>query len=221
MAASEVQLCNRALARIGQTSLIEEVHPAIADVAAELADEITEQAALLYGPARDTVLRRVDWPFARVRVALAELPGETRDSWEYVYAAPAPSSCLAIRYVVPEGIRTPRPDQVVPHAVEARVDAGTGDVVGKLILCDQEDAVLVYTTRVTNAAVFDPDFERALILLLAADLARAIVKGLEGARLADDLEQRYELVVRRAAAAALNEQVEDPDPTASFEASRS
>lgn len=219
MAASEVEICNEALSRIGQSLLLADTGLTPEEIADALQSPAAQQCALWYPKARDAVLRRYKWPFANRRVALAVVAGETRSDWTYVYAVPA--DCLAVRFVTLPGVRNPRPNQIPPSKIEARRDPATGDVVGKLLLCDQKDAELVYTMRVANPAAFDPDFENALAYRLAADLARSVIRGVEGAKLAIEMSNAYELAVRQAAAAALNEQTDEPEPTGELLASRS
>ncbi len=221
MAASEVEICNEALSRIGQSLLLADTGLTLEEVAQSLQSPAAQQSALWYARSRDAVLRRFKWPFATRREALAVVAGETRTDWLYVYGVPA--DCLAIRFVTLPGVRNPRPNQIPPSRIEARKapPADGGGVIGKLLLCDQPNAELVYTMRVENVAAFDPDFEDALAYRLATDLARSVIRGVEGARLADVMSKAYEYAVRVAAAAALNEQSDEPEPNGEFLASRS
>ncbi len=220
MAGSEVEICNEALSRIGQSLLLTDTGQTPEEIADALQSPQAQQSAFWYPKCRDKVLRRFKWPFATHREKLAIVAGETRSDWTYVYGVPA--DCLAIRFVSPPGMRNPRPSQIPPTKIEARKDPSTGAVVGKLILTDQKDAELVYTMRVENPAAFDPDFESALAYCLAAELARTIPGiGPVGRALATDMSNAYELEVRRAAAAALNEQTDEPEPTGELLASRS
>lgn len=219
MAASEIEICNRALSRIGQTDQLEDLAPTLEEVAGQLTGVAAEQCVLHYAATRDAVLRGpFSWPFATVREALAVVAGETRSDWAYVYAYPA--NALRLRFVTLAGVRNPRPDQIPPHKIEARKGAD-GKVIGKLILCDQENAEISYIARVTNPAAFDPDFEAALVALLASRLAPAVVKGAEGSKLVKECLDEHVYFVRLAAANAANEQKDDPEPNGEFLASRS
>jgi hypothetical protein len=218
MAASEIEICNQALSRIGHTDLLEDLGVSLEDVEAGTENVALEQCRLWYPKVRDLVLRRSPWPFATRREQLALVAGETRSEWSYVYAVPA--DCLAVRYVPPEGVRNPRVDQRVPHRLEAR-RGEAGKVIGKLLLCDQENAELVFTVRVDNVVAFDPDFEAALVARLASALAPPIVKGLEGTRMSRECLEEAEAFLRVAAAAARNEEQHEPEPDGSFIASRS
>ncbi len=219
MAGSEVEICNEALSRIGQSLLLADTGLTLEEIAQSLQNPAAQQSALWYPKCRDAVLRRFKWPFATHREKLAIVAGETRSDWTYVYGVPADH--LAIRFVAPPGVRNPRPSQIPPSKIEARKDPVTGAVIGKLLLCDQKDAELVYTMRVENPAAFDPDFESALAYRLASELARSVVRGLEGAKLALEMSNAYEFAIRQAAAAALNEQSDEAEPTGELLASRS
>lgn len=210
MAESYVELCNRALPRAGISKSIQTL-----DVDSRPVSVEQEQCQRHFRWVRDRVLRAFPWPFATTRKRLAPVAGWTRTDWAYGYAAPA--GMVAARYVVQPGLRTPRPDQIPAHHIEANVNAA-GEVVGKLIVTDQVDAELVYTPRVENPAVFDPDFEDAYCWLLASELATAIQKDSDRSLRA---YQAYTVIVRDAAAAALNEQRLELQVMSSFEAARS
>lgn len=217
MAASEVEICNLALGRIGWTDLLEDTGATLEELANSLRNPSSEQSRLHYARARDFTLGRWWWPFAKVREALAVVAGETRPDWAYVYAYPA--NAVKVRYVTLPGVRTPRPDQIPPTRIEARRDA-SGTVTGRLILCDQVDAEICYTARVANVAAFPQDFEDALVANLAARLAMPLVKGVEGGRLMRECLQEFEVLWRTAAAAAANEEKDDPEPDGEILASR-
>jgi hypothetical protein len=155
MAASEVQICNLALARIGVRDYIESLSDA---------SEAAETCNLFYEPMRDAALEAFPWPFATRRASLAELAGVERDGWDYVYSLPA--DCVAPRYIYP-GTTNPSAANRVPFEIE---DEAGADV----LLANVEEPVLIYTYRVTDVAKFKPAFTDALSWLLAAELAVAL-----------------------------------------------
>lgn len=217
MAESEVEICNAALSRIGQSLLLSTDLPDVADAAAAQGTPTARQAALWYPRALEAALRRYRWPFAQARAQLAVVAGETRDGWDFVYAYPA--DCVKVHFVTVAGLTNPTPDQRAPTKIEARVSGG--DVIGKLILCNEEDAEISYTRRVTNVATFDGDFEDALIWRVASDLARALIKGDEGRKLAEECLRWFEYAARVAIAAAAQEETDEPEPASTFERARS
>lgn len=227
MAESDVDICNRALSTAGVTALIESLDQAGSVEA--------EQCRLWFARLRDELLRDRVWKFATRRAVLALVAGETRTDWTFVYALP--DQCLKARFLVLPGGRSPwvvngqpwtyyqgaLPTVGVPSAVrtlpmeiEARVD-DAGQVIGKILLCDVEEAELVYTVRAENPQAFDPDFEAALELLLASKLALSLKKD---AAMSKSLAQDAEFACRKAGANAVNETVSDPEGASSFESSR-
>jgi hypothetical protein len=176
--ASDVDICNLALLRLGTRSSI-----------SALTEGSTEAnaCALVYPIVRDTLLAQHHWGFATRRVALADLGsppgGVAADSydgagragdWRFRYAYP--TDCLHAR-----GIRPPSGTTVTwddcrprhPHAIRFEVSGdqdGSGNPI-KVILTDQPQAELIYTARITAAAQFDAGFIEALSWMLAAELA--------------------------------------------------
>lgn len=222
MAASEVEIVNAALSRIGHTDLLEDTVPLLDDLEDGTENVALEQARLHYPKVRDLVLRRFPWPFATLRERLFHLPAEKRSDWEFAY--PIPTDSLALREVLVEGIRNPRPDQRPPHRIEARRGEpdtrGMRPVIGQLVLSDQEALEVRHTVRVENPAVFPVDFEEALVARLAAALAPPIVKGKEGSRLSRECLEEHESYIRLAWATARGEENLEQDPDCSFIASR-
>lgn len=190
------QLCNVALARVGQRQLLDNL------------DEKNEAARLckaLYGPARDAVLELFAWPFAMRRAALALLaPGSERDGWAYAYDLP--SECLAPREIW-AGTRAPARDQRIPWALEDDATAG------RILLTDQSEAVLLYTRAVETVGLFPPLFVDTVAWKLACDLALSLpVKP----QLLPMLDRKYQMALASASAAALNQRQEDAPPDAEW-----
>lgn len=155
MASSVIQICNTALARVGVKEFIED----LAEGSAE-----ADACSALYPTARDSALTSLPWPFATKRTTLALAAGEDeREGWEYVYAMP--SDCLLARHIW-SGERAPSATSKIPFTIELN-DAEDA----RIILCDKEDAELVYTAAITNSLLFPPLFVDALCWLLASELA--------------------------------------------------
>lgn len=193
MANTTVTICNRALSRIGHTILISSLTESRLEA---------EQCNLHFEPSRDAVLEDHPWSFATKRVELAELASVERTDWEYVYAAP--SDMLVARHIVLPGTRNPASDSRIPYVVEAN-DAGDGQV----ILTDQEDAELLYTTRHTAVAVWPQSFVDALTWRLAIELALGIKKD---RALAGDMAKGYQAQLVRAAVNNANQGQRDLAP---------
>jgi hypothetical protein len=186
MATSEADICNKALARIGVKSFIQNFE--------DQSDE-AQVASLFYADERDSLLMQAPWPFATRRAALAEVDytqEPLRDGWQKIYRCP--NDMLEAWYIWPGGStiptitsvsaggfplesplplqgawqnpRAPRSDQRVPFAIEA---AQSSD--DKVLLCDFAGAHLVYTSQIKDVGRFSALFTDALAWHLASVFA--------------------------------------------------
>jgi hypothetical protein len=149
--ASQVDIWNTALSNIGHKAQIADP------------DELSVEAnhcRRFYPIALGVTLERFAWSFATRRAILAEVDNPV-DHWMFAYALP--NECIAPRAVLlPEST-----DDTVTHDFEVE-----GDEDGALILyTNVEDAVLKYTTLVTDTNKFSPMF----VLSLSHDLASLLV----------------------------------------------
>lgn len=129
-----------------------------------------------YAPALDSILSAAHWNFARKQANLTLLkdaslspPQTTPPPWIYEYAYP--SDCVQGRYVMPmwsnlpasvPGAASAIPFFIGPpvrYIVSTDSDANGNDI--PVILTNQPQAIFVYTKRVTNTALFSPDFVQA------------------------------------------------------------
>lgn len=157
--ASEVDICNLALAHLGDEASVSALSPP--DGSAQAA-----HCARFYPIARDKLLTLHAWGFAVKRVALAQL-GTPPASWAYQYVMP--NDCLQ------------------PIAVLQSEDTGNGGRDGNryetenyggdvVVLTDVPTAYLRYTYKITDTNKFSAPFIDALAWLLAAYLAGPITK---------------------------------------------
>ena len=182
--ASEVDICNNALALLGDTATVVALIPPSGSVQAV-------HCARFYPMARDQLLEMHTWGFATKRVSLALLSETPPSPWTYVYDAPSDVlNFLAIldpnatddysaglaqygnvsgSYNYNVGIYTPQ-----PFATE--MDS-TGNQV---IYTNQQNAILRYSGKITDTTTFSPTFTEALTRLLASKLAGPVIKGSEG-----------------------------------------
>lgn len=162
-----VDICNLALARLGDEANVQSISPPDGSTQAAL-------CAQFYPIARDTLLSMRQWTFATVRAPLALLVGDTYHSpWARAYALP--NQCLSVLKVLAAGaehdVEVGGGATLQPFRVEALAD---GQVA---VLTNTPDAVAVYTRRVEDAGKFPPLFVDALSWLLASYMAGAIIKG--------------------------------------------
>lgn len=155
--ASKVDIWNMALANIGHKAQIADPDERSAEA---------NHCRRFYPIALAVTLERYSWSFATRRVALAEVENPV-DHWFFAYALPNP--CIKARAVLPPQCTDDKFEQ--PYAIEqSSIDDST------ILLTNQEDAVLKYTTLVEDTNRFTPLFVTALSYDLAALLCGPIPK---------------------------------------------
>jgi hypothetical protein len=182
--ATEVDICNLALAHLGDDATIASLNPPEGSAQAE-------KAARFYPIARNNLLEMYNWNFAAKRENLA-LTTNTLDQWDYAYAAPAdmmnPVSIIspsaqndyATRMSAgdtPGGITS----NYAPTIVAGQYSPQQFAVEGTYIYTNQENAMLRYQAYVTDPSIFSPLFVTTLSWHLASMLAGPIIKGDQGA----------------------------------------
>lgn len=180
--ASDVQICNAALAHLGDTATVASINPPEGSAQAE-------HCARFYPLARDALLEMHAWSFATRRASLALLT-ETVAQWRYCYAMPA--NVINVLAVVPpdtsddysQGLSVPDfygyAPTLIPNAgyyVPQPYAIETTAAGAQAILTNQASAVLRYTVRVTDPTQFSPLFTMTLTWLLASMLAGPLIKG--------------------------------------------
>ena len=181
--ATEVDICNLALAHLGDDATIASLSPPEGSAQAE-------KAARFYPIARNNLLEMHTWNFAAKRGNLA-LTTNTLDQWDYAYVAPAdmmnpvavisPSSQndYATRMSAgdtPGGITS----NYAPTIVAVQYTPQQFAVEGTYIYTNQENAMLSYQAYVTDPSIFSPLFVTTLSWHLASMLAGPIIKGDQG-----------------------------------------
>jgi len=181
--ATEVDICNLALAHLGDDATIASINPPEGSAQAE-------KAARFYPIARNTLLQMHTWNFAAKRGNLA-LTTNTLDQWDYAYTAPAdmmspvaiisPSSQndYATRMSAgdtPGGITS----NYAPTIVAGQYTPQQFAVEGAYIYTNQENAMLRYQSKITDTSIFSDLFVITLSWHLASMLAGPIIKGDQG-----------------------------------------
>jgi hypothetical protein len=145
--ASKIDICNLALAHLGQAPL--------SSVTQE--DERARRIRLFYEPIRDELLRTHNWGFAATEAPLALIKTHPLTQ-EFLYKYPA--DALFIRRVFTAG---------QPHVCfEERFDVQEQT---RLIVTKAASAFSIYTRRITDETQFDEAFAGCFALALAAELA--------------------------------------------------
>lgn len=175
--ASSVDICNLALAHLGDDATVSSISPPEGSAQAE-------HCARFYPIARDIVLETHNWNFATKRAALAEVSGAAPDSWQYAYALP--SDCLGASSVMNIWQdESGQDDEGMEFVIETTESSGT------LIYTNAETATCRYIARVTDTTKFSPLFVNALSWLLASYLAGPVVKGETGMQVGQGMMKMY------------------------------
>ena len=157
MATTDVDICNRALSRLGTRATISAL------------DENSTEArtvSIWHAATRDTLLRAHDWNFARRRVLLAE-QGAAPTGWAFRYALP--TDCIRLLRIT-----------AASSADSARFEVA-GDSASRFVFCDQPAAEAVYTARVDDPNLYDAGFSSALVDQLAAHIAYPLTQKTDAA----------------------------------------
>lgn len=200
---SQVAIANLALDAIGTRSSI-----------ASISEPSREARAisLHYAPALDAVLRSAHWNFARTQIVLALLndatlspPQKVPQPWLYEYAYPA--DCVLFRYIMPQYGNLPSQGPNVGSAIPFFLGAPVRFLISsdldsngnqiKVILTNQPQAIGIYTARVSNTELFDPDFVQAFSNYLAAKICIGVNGDKAMAKMALDLAQNTSIRAQR------------------------
>lgn len=171
--ASETSIANMALMVLGQRSISARSEPSNSARNLDAVWDIALEGTLADHP----------WGFATKSVALAQsseaMPPGGRWTRQYLY----PADCLRAL-----GLVSPVPGGIPPEFEVVHVDGL------RLVLTDQDRAVLRYIARITNPAVFDPQFVEAFAYRLAMLVAPRLV----GKGVAQEMADMYAWAVARA-----------------------
>lgn len=181
--ATEIDICNLALAHLGDDATIASINPPEGSAQAE-------NAARFYPIARNTLLESHTWNFASKRASLATTTNTT-EQWEYVYVAPADMMTpLAIISPTAQNDYSTRmssgdtPGGITsnysPTIVAGHYTPQQFAVEGIYIYSNQENATLRYQSLITDSTKFPPLFVLTLSWHLASMLAGPIIKGDQG-----------------------------------------
>ncbi|MDB4261324.1 hypothetical protein N9878_00515 [bacterium] len=160
--ASDVDICNLALQRLGAKSI------------ASLSEDSTAGRACnrVYAHARDSELRAHPWSFARTRVQVAAESTDPAFGFAKQYRLPA--DCLRILPNDNTGVTSQQDD----WQVEGR----------KILTNDTSPIYLVYIKQITDENEFDALFLELLVSRIAMDIAEAVT---QSNTKKDDVTARY------------------------------
>jgi len=173
--ASEVSICNLALANIGDAGVVTSISPP--DGSAQAA-----RCEVYFPHALRVVTEARDWAFATRRIALADLNNPT-GTWLFRYAWP--NNCARVLKILPPG-STNASEPTEDFIVE--VDSSVGD---RTILTNTPTATAVYVEYVTDPTRFSESFVTCLVSLLSSFLAGPLIKGVAGIKVGEFWYKRY------------------------------
>ena len=214
MAQSQVEICNRALSRIGHQQRI-----------AAITDNTAPARACLtwYDQIRQSMLRDRPWPFAQRYVALGRIVADPNPDWGYAYRYPTDflkiyrvysttgtTSGTTIYATLGLVVSVPSFAQVPPWQIGS-------DTQGRIIYTDLADANAGGTWDVDDEGIWDPLFAEAFAWRLAYEIAPGLAKD---NAIMSRCRGEYDRLVQEASASALNEGARRPDSEDSFTASR-
>lgn len=184
--ASEVSICNLALARIGEEGTVVNLNP-------PEGGEHAASCAAFYQTSVAAVLSEHNWRFATRRTPLAKLSSVETYGWKAAYSLPSNFLRLIdIRSLVDQRHRY----RVSSEDYEVEVDGSQ-----PRLYTDCENPVCRYVISNPAVSSFSALFVDALAWHIAMSLAGRVIKGKEGAQMVSVCSQQYRLTLDKAAKA--------------------
>lgn len=185
--ASDVDICNLALAHLGDEAAVSSINPP--DQSAQAA-----YCSKFYPLALSMVLTDHDWQFSTRRVLLAQLT-KTDSLWQYAYTLPSDFmnvSALFASTAIDDLNGQPSTGSQVAYTIE------TDSNGNQVLYTNQYSPLLKYSAYLTNTASFSPGFVEALSWRLAAYLAGPVLKGDVGVTASKTCMQMYAIALKAA-----------------------
>lgn len=215
--ASEVDICNIALAHIGDTATVASINPPEGSIQ-------SEHCQRFYPIARDTLLEMHTWDFATTRIKLEALT-TTVSEWDYVYQIP--NNMLNLWAILPPEAEDDYSTRFGPtdiygytannvpwnYAGQYVPQPFTMEILSdgtKVIMTDQESAWARYSVRTTDTSKFSSLFITTLTWHLASYLAGPVIKGDVGAAEAKRCAQMAAVYLGQAKASDANQRQVKP-----------
>jgi hypothetical protein len=198
---NDVDICNMALANIGQppimslSSLPQRSTPA---------EKVCKQR---YVEARQETMRKALWNFASTWRAGEQVANLTpKRPWQYVYSYP--SDALRVFEIQRDTVD----QKIIPFEV---ADGPNGE--GQVILCDHPAPIFVYVRDKLDPTKYDADFIQAMSWCLAAKIAMPLTKSV---KLRDGALQMFINMTAVAVTNDENEGYQQTDIDAGYQAAR-
>ena len=193
-----VELCNRALAMVGESPFVTSIAPPDDSKAAKLCQKFWPHVL-------DEVTQGHEWGWATKRIALTEVVDGGNDFWRYCYEIPA--GMLKAIEMLPNGA----PDGFRDHTGSRILFRREVDADGiERLWSNLPEAWLRYTVYVTDPNLLDPWAQKACVMQLASELAGAIMQGKEGQQAVLTYAQAAQAAIARAKANDGNQRILTP-----------
>ena len=211
--ASDVDICNLALARLGDEANVFSINPP--DQSAQ-----ANYCSKLYPFSLHQILDDNNWSFSTKTVTLAASAVNDSTLWPYAYQAPSDMiNIIALfdsssvgdtnyggtvnssnGYLYGVGsIPTPNlTNRFSSHGNQQNYSLELGSNGAGIIYTDQINAMIKYSAYVSNAQQFPPSFVDALAWKLASNLAGVIIKGDVGVSASIKCVQAYQAALANA-----------------------
>ena len=175
--ASETDICNLALLRIGHSRIN----------ALNEGTKAADLCSLLYPMRRDTMLRDHNWNFAVKRSTLALSSAAPNHEFGQKFALPA--DCLKVVRTDLDGfggeiVSTYPYTSAAPYRIE-----------GGFLVCNESSVKIEYVAKITDPAMFDALFVDCLAQRLAAELAMPLA---DNSSLAKNMWDIFAMKIREA-----------------------
>lgn len=165
--ANAVDICNLALALLGDEATLSSIDPPEGSAQAD-------HCARFYPMALDAMLDSHYWSFCTSRASLNLLTATPAFGWTYAYAEPT-NAINIISLFMAGSLDDQNPQQ---FEIESLADGTT------VIYANIQNPIARYTLRVVDPAKFQPLFVDALVDKLASLLAGPVLKGDTGSKMA-------------------------------------
>lgn len=194
MQRSEVDICNMALANLGQANFIQNMK----------GTALSQRAcALRYVEVRREALSGALWNFASMWREGDKQNIKAKPPWRNCFLYP-PDALKVFEIQRDDNSAPPVPFEVTAHP--------TTD--GKLIHCDREKPVFIYVKDIVNPTLYSDEFTTAMSWLLASKIAMPLTKSL---KLQQEAFKMWIAMSSQAMAATANESSQDTDTTPSYQ----
>lgn len=184
---TDVQICNMALANIGDKGTITSVVPSDGSRQSTLCNQF-------YDLALNSTLQRHPWDFAIRRTSPTSVTVD-RTEWQYSYYLPR--DFIGVLSVLPDDPTDDTSYMGNRTSIEYSIDMDADSV--RRLYCNQTDIVLRYYAKVIDTTQYTELFVQALAWKLSGLLVGPLVKGEAGVAIAQQAQKMFEFMLAQAA----------------------